>query len=334
MDRLKAFQLACIALLCLAIAPHALAQQSLPTAAPATTQGTTPPPESNASSAPSPNQPAAPSSGGSEPDLVIGVGDLLDISVYGAPDSARTVRVGKTGDVLLPMIGRVKLAGLTVESAERQIEKQLAAGGYYNQPQVTIFEKEPAAQGISVLGEVQRPGIYPLFGTPKLFDVISAAGGTTPRAGRKVTISRRSGESEAINFTQDSSDPKANPKVQPGDTVVVSKAGVVYVVGDVRLPSGIVMDKPGLTVAQAIAMAQGTNPTASLGRAKLVRRSANGPTEVPIPLEKILEAKAPDIPLEADDIIFIPNSAAKSATRRGLEAIIQAATGVAIYRHP
>jgi polysaccharide export outer membrane protein len=258
----------------------------------------------------------------------------LDISVYGAPDSVRTVRVGQSGDVLLPLIGRVKIAGLTVEAAERAIAKQLATGNYYNDPQVIIFEREAAAQGISVLGEVQRPGIYPLFGNPKLFDVISAAGGTTQRAGRQVTITRRSGGSESITLLQDSSDPKSNPKIEPGDTVVISKAGVVYVVGDVRLPSGIVLDKPGLTVTQAIAMAQGTNPTAKLNSAKLVRKGPDGPTEMPIPLEKILEAKAPDVPLQADDIIFIPNNAAKTAARRGLEAIVQAATGLAIYRHP
>ena len=277
---------------------------------------------------------SAPAVTGSDPDLVIAAGDLLDISVYDVPESARTVRVGKSGDVLVPLIGRVSLAGLTVEQAERAIAKQLVAGQFYNDPQVIVFEKEPAAQGISVLGEVQRPGIYPLFGNPKLFDVISAAGGVTQRAGRQVTITHRSGGSGSIALAQESSDPRSNPKIEAGDTVVVSKAGVVYVVGDVRLPSGIVLDKPGLTVVQAIAMAQGANPTAKLNDAKLVRKGTDGPTEMPIHLGQILEAKAPDVPLQADDIIFVPNSAAKSATRRGLEAIVQAATGLAIYRHP
>lgn len=327
------YQLGCFVLLLIAIAPIAFCQTSLPTAQPVSPSSSAAPHGAEASPA-VPAQPAAASAAGSDPDLVIGPGDLLDISVYGAPDSARTVRVGKSGDVLLPMVGRIKIAGMTVEAAERAIAKQFAAGNYYNDPQVIIFEREPAAQGISVLGEVQRPGIYPLFGNPKLFDVISAAGGTTQRAGRQVTITRRSGGSESLALAQDSRDPQSNPTIQAGDTVVVSKAGVVYVVGDVRLPSGIVLDKPGMTVAQAIAMAQGTNPTAKLDHAKLVRKGANGPTEIPIHLEKILEAKAPDVPLQADDIIFVPNSTAKSAARRGLEAIVQAATGVAIYRHP
>jgi polysaccharide export outer membrane protein len=122
-----------------------------------------------------------------------------------------------------------------------------------------------------------------------------------------------------------------NVSVLPGDTIVVSKAGVVYVVGDVKEPTGIIMDNPHFTVLQAIAMAHGTNPTAKMGAAKLIR-SVNGvPREIPIPLNQILSAKSTDLALQADDIVFVPNSVAKTATRKGLEAALQAATGVAIY---
>jgi polysaccharide export outer membrane protein len=120
----------------------------------------------------------------------------------------------------------------------------------------------------------------------------------------------------------------------PGDTVVVSKAPIVYVVGDVHKPSGIVMDKPQMTVLQAIALAEGTNPTAALNRAKVIRKTGGTPQEIPIQLKAILSSKAPDPLLEPDDILFVPTSTAKSAGRRGLEAVVQAATGVAIYRHP
>jgi len=117
----------------------------------------------------------------------------------------------------------------------------------------------------------------------------------------------------------------------PGDTIVVSKAGIVYVVGDVRQPTGVVMESTGLTVLKAIAMAQGTNSTASLNNAKLIRNTPEGKREIPISLSKILSNKAEDLQLQPEDILFVPSSAAKSATRRGLEAILQTATGVAVY---
>jgi polysaccharide export outer membrane protein len=109
---------------------------------------------------------------------------------------------------------------------------------------------------------------------------------------------------------------------------------MVYVVGDVKDPTGIIMENSHMTVLQAIALAHGANPTAKLGAAKLIRNSPSGTKEIPIPLDKILSTKSPDLQLYADDVLFVPNSAAKSATRRGLEAMVQAATGVAIYRHP
>jgi len=123
----------------------------------------------------------------------------------------------------------------------------------------------------------------------------------------------------------------ANVAVGPGDTVVVSKAGMVYVVGDVKEPTGIIMDNPNLTVLQAIAMAHGTNSTASLKSARLIRKAHSNPRDVPIPLDAILAAKSPDLELQPDDIVFVPTSTAKTVTRRSLEAILQAATGIAIY---
>ena len=125
---------------------------------------------------------------------------------------------------------------------------------------------------------------------------------------------------------------KSNVEVFPGDTVVVARAGIVYVVGDVHKPSGVLMDNgTNITVLQAIAMAEGTNNTAALNKAKLIRTTATGRQELPLALKDMLESKIPDMRVQAEDIIFVPNSAAKSATRRTLEAIVQTATGVAVY---
>ena len=272
---------------------------------------------------------------GNSNGLIIGTGDLLVVSVYGAPDFNNEVRVADSGEITLPFIGSVQVAGLTVEQAETLVETKLGDGHYFKNPQVSIFEKEYATQGISVLGEVQKPGTYPLPGNHTLFDAVSAAGGLTPKAGNAISITHRNNRKEAQTVTLApnlSFTPANNVPVSPGDTVLVSKAGIVYVVGDVHMPSGFVMENSRLTVLQAIAMAQGTNTTAKLDKAVLIRKTSAGPQQIALPLPKILSAKAPDMSLQPEDIIFIPRSEGKAALRRSLEAMVQAATGAAIYR--
>jgi polysaccharide export outer membrane protein len=278
-----------------------------------------------------PTSAAPPGTGG----LIIGAGDLLVVSVYGAPDFDKEVRVADSGDISLPLIGPARVAGLTVQQAEGLVQQRLSEGGYFTDPQVSIFEKEYATQGISVLGEVQKPGIYPLLGARALFDAVSAAGGLTPKAGNSITITHRNNPKEPQTVVLPANQefpPEINVAVFPGDTIVVSKAGIVYVVGDVHLPGGFVMENPRLSVLQAVALAQGTNNTAKLEKTVLIRKTANGPKEIPIPLQDIMTAKADDIQLQPEDIVFVPRSTGKAAVRRGLEAILQTATGVAIYR--
>jgi polysaccharide export outer membrane protein len=274
---------------------------------------------------------SAPSSG-----LLIGKGDLLQVSVYGMPDFDVQVRVNDRGDVSLPMIDSVHLEGLSTSSAEDLIQKKLVDGGFFKNPHVSVFQKEYATQGVAVLGEVQKPAVYPLLGTHKLFDVISAAGGTTPKAGKTVLISHQSGAPQEVQLTT-SADPvkwaASNVEIQPGDTVVVSKAGIIYVVGDVHLPGGFVMESGNdMTVLEALAMAQGANPSASLDKAKLIRKTPSGPVEQIIPLKKILASQSSDVTMKAEDILFVPSSAAKSAFQRSLSTILQTAVGAAIYR--
>jgi len=280
-----------------------------------------------------PSQVAAPTAG----EITIGPGDLLKIGVIGAADFDQEVRVAANGDASLALIGPVHLAGLTPEQASQSIRKRLLDGKYFADPQVTVFEKEYATQGVAVLGEVQKPGVYPLIGPHRLFDVLSQAGGTTPKAGELVTVTRQNQPDMPQNVTM-SSDPAknnaANIEMHPGDTVVVSKAGIVYVVGDVKRPSGFVMESHGMTVLQAIAMAEGPNSTAALNAAKIIRPSNSGPAEIHIALKKMLQAKAPDVRLQAEDILFVPGSTAKKAGATTLDTIMRVATGVAVYRVP
>ena len=282
-----------------------------------------------------PDAATSPSSRHLPSEMLIGEGDLLQVSVYGT-DFDRQVRVSETGEISLPLLGTARVGGLSIREAEQLVGRELARRGYFNDPQVSIFDREYTTQAISVLGEVQKPGIYPLPGVRTLFDAISAAGGTTEKAGNQVTITHRDRPKQPevvpLSYNGDSS-VSSNVQISPGDTVVVAKAGIVYVVGDVHKPSGIVMQNSHLTALQAIAMAEGTNPTAALNHAKLIRKTTQGRKEISLPLKKILAAKAPDWDLHPDDILFVPNSAAKSAGRRSLEAVIQAATGAAIY-HP
>ena len=136
--------------------------------------------------------------------------------------------------------------------------------------------KEFATHGISVLGEVAHPGIYPLLGSPRLLDALSAAGGTTNPAGKTVNVSHREHPSagNAILLLQDPKQALAqNVFLQPGDTVMMSGAGIVYVSGDVKTPGGYVMNnEENLTVLQALALAQGINPTASTKNVRIIRR--------------------------------------------------------------
>lgn len=278
----------------------------------------------------------APSADVADRPLVLGAGDLLHVSVLGAPEFDRDVRVSDSGKVALPFVGEVLVSGLTGAEAEQAVAALLSGGQFFADPQVSILVKDYATQGISVLGEVQKPGIYALLGSHTLFDAISAAGGTTTKAGRAVTINHRSPslkpEVTFLSYGPDGS-MSGNVRVLPGDTVVVSKAGIAYVVGDVKQPTAIVLENPNLTVLQAVAMAQGTNSTASLDDSKIIRKTSSGMEEIPVPLKKILSAKLSDVHLQPDDVLFIPHSAAKKAAMRTLEAIIQTATGVAIYAH-
>ena len=267
--------------------------------------------------------------------LLIGGGDLLKVSVLGVPESDQEVRVDEAGNISLNFLGSVHVAGLTTTAAQDLIAKKLVAGGFFTKPQVSVFSKEYATQGVSVLGEVQKPGVYPLLGSRRLFDVLSLAGGTSAKAGKVVSVTHRDHPEAPLSvmMSNDASESaKNNIEIFGGDTVLVSRAGVVYVVGDVHRPSGVVMDNGSdMTVLQAIAMAEGTNPTAALSKAKLIRRTASGPKEQPLNLKDMLASRAPDVHLQAEDIIFVPNSAAKSATSRTLEAIVQTATGLVVY---
>lgn len=266
--------------------------------------------------------------------LKFGVGDLLEVSVYNVPELATKTRISNSGEIYLPLIDYVHVAGLTQEEAQALIEKRLEDGGFVRNPHVTIFVDEAESQGVTLLGEVSRPGIYPDTPDHKLYAVLSEAGGFSAVASRKIAIIRK-GKADAIrvDLPRDLADDlSGNIDVLPGDTITVPRAAIVYVVGDVGKPSGLLIDNGTLTVLQALALAGGTNHTAKMGSVRLIRKTpSGGMVESRVPLKKMMEAKAPDVPLQADDILFVPMSGVKVAAGRVTDAAISAATAVSVY---
>jgi len=219
-----------------------------------------------------------------------------------------------------------------------------------------VFVKEMESHGVSVFGAVTKPGVYQIRGAKSLIEVLSMAGGLADDAGDTVTIvtggeiqsapqaaagtntPQQAALSMEVNIDEllGSDDAKSNVLVFPGDVVKVSSAGTVYVVGEVRRPGGFALhSNASISVLQAISLAEGLTNTAARSQARIIRTDpATGKrTEIALNLGKVLSGKEADPELEARDIVFVPNSAARSSMYRGGEALMQITTGIAIY-HP
>ncbi len=260
--------------------------------------------------------------------MTIGPGDSIDISVYHVPDLTLKVRVDSNGVVSLPLVGDLKLAGMTVRDAQLLIARELVERQLVKKPEVSLFIEEFATQGITVSGEVNMPGIYSLMGPHKLYDAISAAGGLTVKAGHTVTVlhAGRRDREEVIDLSGDESLDKTNVTVSPGDTIIVSKAGVVYVLGEVNKPGAFLMeDNTSMSLLKAIALAGSTTKVASLKHAMILRKSSKGTVEIEVSLGDIYHARGPDIQLHAEDIVFVPLSNWKNYGAMGIQGAIQAA---------
>jgi polysaccharide biosynthesis/export protein len=264
---------------------------------------------------------------------VISPGDVLNVSVFGAPDlSQGAAAVNSAGDIYLPLINYVHVGGMHVEEAQGAVEQAYLKSNVLKFPHVSIVVTSYSS-GVILMGEVGRTGIYPLVGSGRLFDILAEAGGVSATAGQTITITHKDGIQETVHL---SSDPEhtlsANVPVQQGDTIIVSKAGVIYVVGEVLSPSGFLMDEKGqYTVMKAVAMAHGVTKLAKTSKARIVRRTPNGQQEIPVPLNKILLSKAPDIPMQSNDILFIPSSKEKQAANTAAGVAVGLASGVAYW---
>jgi polysaccharide export outer membrane protein len=268
--------------------------------------------------------------------LTIGPGDLLHVKVLEAAELEQSTRVTDAGTLTLILGGSVKVAGLTPTQAALAVERALADGHYLLTPHVSVMTEQTATQNVTILGQVRSPGSYAIATSRPILDVLALAGGLTDLADRKVTIQRHA-SGERIVFVDANSATAAldgNVAVFPGDTVMVARAEVVYVLGDVNRPGGIAMvtNDSRLSAVQAISLAGGTPPNAVPSHTRLIRKQADGShVEIPLQLSAMEKGKQPDIQLQADDILYIPFSYARNIAV-GAGSLVGATSSAAIYR--
>ena len=267
---------------------------------------------------------------------VIGVGDRVEISEYRTPEFHAIVRVRADELISLAWIKPLRIAGLTEDSAARVIEAALTSEGILLHPHITIEVLESVGQDVSVLGEVGHPGIYPYALHHRLLDLLAASSGLSASAGSVVKIYHRNDPQHpkvvALQQSTSDTDSQENPELEPGDTIQVSRAGLVYVIGAVIRPGGYMIENSqGLTVVKAMSLAWGPVQNASTRQALLIREQKGGRALTSLNLKRILHGQDPDPQIRDGDILYIPDSAAKSLLHRSIESAIQSAMGVAIY---
>jgi polysaccharide biosynthesis/export protein len=268
--------------------------------------------------------------------LSIGPGDILHLKVLEAPELEQSARVSDAGTLTLVLGGKVQVAGLTPAEAAVAIERALVEGHYMLTPHVTVTTEQTATQNVTILGQVRTPGSYPIATPRPILDVLALAGGLNDLAQRKVTIQRHASKERVDYVLSNSANAAldANVPVYPGDTVLVPKADVVYVLGDVNRPGGIaiVTNDSKLSALQALSLAGGTPPNAVPSHSRLIRRQADGShVELPLQLSAMQKGKEPDIPLQGDDIIYVPFSYARNMAV-GAGSLVGATSSAAIYR--
>jgi polysaccharide export outer membrane protein len=332
-------------------------------------------------------------------DYRIGPQDLLDINIFEAPELNRTVRVSENGEVSLPLLGGIHVVRLTARELENTLAAKLRE--FLKDPHVSVMVTAIESHPVSVIGEVNKPGVFQVRGSKTLLEMLSMAQGLAPDAGDEILVMRNAGynrgqdgsvqttqagsgvtgsenrggnkrgtgaesgndgalknnataltaetsdagaahgqqgDTLAINLRHllNSRDPGFNVPIYAGDIVKVSRAGIVYVVGAVKKPGGFtVKGNEQMSLLKAIALAEGLSSTSSKGHTRIIRtdEGSGKRSEIPVELGKILDGKAPDMNLQAADIVFVPNSTGKTVLFRSTDAIVNTASGVAIF-HP
>lgn len=285
---------------------------------------------------------------------VLGPDDELEISGPELDETAKPTRIDGDGSVNVPLIGRVQVAGLTIQQCEQELNKRLST--YIRQPQVVVNIKELRSQPVSVLGAVNTPGVYQVRGHKTLLEMLSLAGGIRTDAGYSIRITRQL-EWGCIPLPHTTADaaggfsvgevnlkeilgaenPEENIQIFPHDVISIPKAEMVYVVGEVKRAGGFALaEKKSISALQALSLAEGLSGTADTRHARILRVQPNADQRaaIMVDLKGILSGKRADVPLQGDDILFIPSSAAKNAAHRATDVALQGITGLLIWRVP
>jgi polysaccharide export outer membrane protein len=238
-------------------------------------------------------------------DIKLGPGDVLKISVYGNPDMTVDARVNDAGMISYPLVGSVQVGGLSPSAAEKKIAGLLESGGFIKKPQVNIMVSVTESQLVSVLGQVNKPGRYPLEAKRTLTDVLAMAGGVNPEAGDTVTLLRnKDGKAERqiidlVDIMHSSDKAAKNPQLMPGDTVYVDRAPRFYIYGEVQRPGAYRVERD-MNVVQALSVGGGLSIRGTENGIRIKRRDDNGETKV---ISAHLEDK-----VRPDDVIYVKES--------------------------
>ena len=278
-------------------------------------------------------------------DLIMIMGPEMDEIVN------KPYRVDPDGYISVPMLGRIKAGGMTLGDFETQLNR--TAAKYVRDPQLVASVAEFHSQPISVVGAVNQPGAQQLQGKKTLMQVISMVGGFRSDAGNTLSIARElqwgmlplpnaktdptgrfSVADMSIPELLKENNPQLNILIMPNDVITVPVSETVYVVGDVHKAGGFLLgEHRNMTVLQAVAMAEGINTTSDSKHSRIIHHAADASlrNETPVNVKMILAGKAEDLPLDGGDILFVPGSISKKAGLRTVEAVIQTATGMAVW---
>jgi polysaccharide biosynthesis/export protein len=277
---------------------------------------------------------SVPEVGANLPAQSVGRNDLISVTVYDAPELSRTIRVGADGFIRLPMLQQqIKADGLYPADLEAAIAKALRAEDILIAPYVTVTIAEYHSRPISVSGAVRMPLVFQAEGPTTLLAALARAQGLREDAGREVLVSRSQPGPDGkpalltrrvvVRRLIDDADPALNLELTGGEEIRVPEVSKIYVVGNVKKPGAFpVQDDTDTTVMQMLALAEGLM-SFSGKQAFIYRREAAGrKNEIPVPLDKIMKRQAPDVPLLANDILYVPDNRGKRIGIATLEKIL------------
>jgi polysaccharide export outer membrane protein len=277
------------------------------------------------------------------PVLRLHTDDVISVQVFNIHDYAPSERIADDGTVRLPLVGTVSLAGLTTEEAALVIQEKLSGGGFVNEPQVTVSTSAQPSAIVTVSGDVAKPGTFPAYGSLKLMDFISQAGGMVEvgavgaAASSTVTLIRPSlDHTVSIPLGPNAADsPYSRLPLFPGDEIRVSRAGVVYAVGAFKAEGVFPLKTSSpTTVLELVAMAGGIGFQADRKDAHIVRTRNGQRYIVDVDVARILKGQSGDVELTPDDILFVPTNEMKAALKGGGSGVLVTLASALVYNHP